>query len=137
MGLPTPDSRRSNLPPPNDFQLLTSSAAWLDISVRWVHLLGFGLWLGGAAVALVSGRLAPARFLLVAWSAVILEVLSGIISMWRWTPFYVSPYIWNLNELSTLTFGRSYTVSITFKHTVAIIALSVMTIYDYQIHASS
>ena len=68
----------ANLPPPNDFRLLTSSAAWIDIAVRWVHLMGFGLWLGGSAAALVFAPASPARFLLVGWTALVLQVVSGL-----------------------------------------------------------
>lgn len=115
-----------NLPPPNDFRLLTSRAAWMDIGVRCVHLLGFGLWLGGAAAALVFGPVSPARFLLVAWIALILQVFSGIISMQRWTPFYLPPYVWNLDGLSGIRFGRSYTLFMATKHVLVGLAISLV-----------
>jgi len=28
--------------------LLTNSAAWMDIGLRWLHLLAFGLWVGSS-----------------------------------------------------------------------------------------
>ena len=121
-----------NLPPPNDFQLLTSRAAWMDIGVQWVHLLGFGLWLGGTAAALVFGPVSPARFLLVAWIALILQVFSGIISMQRWTPFYLPPYVWNLDGLSGIRFGRSYTLFMGTKHFLVMAAISLITIATVQ-----
>lgn len=37
---------RQAFPPPNDFRHLANPAVWLDAGVRWVHLLGFGLWVG-------------------------------------------------------------------------------------------
>lgn len=90
-----------DLPSPNDFRLLTRSAAWIDIGVRWVHLMGFGLWLGGSVVTLVFGPALPVRLLLVGWTVLALQVASGIASMVRWTPFYLTPYIWNLHYMES------------------------------------
>jgi len=43
--------------------------------------------------------------------------------MGRWTPFYLSPYIWNLDALSPLRFGRSYTLFLAIKHALVLTAL--------------
>jgi hypothetical protein len=126
-----------NLPPPNDFRLLMSSPAWIDIGVRWVHLMGFGLWLGGSAATLAFGPALPARFLLVSWAALVFQVVSGIASMVRWTPFYVTPYVWNLPELSHLRFGKSYTHFMAAKHILVIVAVSltmIVTIRYLRLH---
>lgn len=117
---------------PNDFWLLTTTDAWIDIGVRWLHLLGFGLWLGGSAAALVFGPVSPARFLLVAWSALILQVLTGIASMVRWTPFYLPPYLWNLSELSQLRFGRSYTLLMAVKQGLVLSGTGLLLAATYQ-----
>jgi len=127
-----------NVPPPNDFRPLATQTVWIDIGVRWVHLLGFGLWLGGNAVALVFNRISPGRFLLYSWIALIIQVLSGIASMGRWTPFYLSPYAWNLDELSHLRFGRIYTLFMATKHILVIMAISltvIMTVRYHRIHS--
>ena len=117
-----------NFPSPNDFRLLTRSAAWIDIGVRWVHLLGFGLWLGGSAAALSFGQVSSGRFLWVAWIALVLQIVSGIGNMARWTPFYLPPYIWNLSELTPIRFGKSYTLFMAAKHLLVIAALSSLTV---------
>lgn len=118
-----------NLPPPNDFRLLTRSAAWIDIGVRWVHLLGFGLWLGGSAAVLTFDQASSGRFLLVTWTASVLQVVSGIANMVRWTPFYLQPYIWNLSELSSIRFGRSYALFMAAKHLLVVPAILLLVVW--------
>jgi hypothetical protein len=111
---------------PNDFRLLQTRDAWLDIGVRWVHLLGFALWFGGTAMAAVFGSVSPKRFLQYSWIAITIQILSGIGNMTRWTPFYISPYFWNATALSHIRFGASYTGFMAVKHVLvlAIIALT-------------
>lgn len=118
-----------NMPPPNDFRLLTTGAAWIDITTRWVHLLGFGLWLGGSATALVFSPVLPARFLSVYWIAVLIQTFSGVVSMDRWTPFFLPPYFWNLDGLSQIRFGRSYTLFMGAKHILILTVLAFMIIW--------
>jgi hypothetical protein len=108
---------------PNDVRLLATRQALVDIGVRWLHLLGFGLWLGGTAAALSFGEVAPGRFLVYTWAALGIQILSGVVSMARWTPFYLSPYIWNLDALSPLRFGCSYTLFLAIKHALVLTAL--------------
>lgn len=118
---------------PNDFRLLGTKEAWIDIGVRWVHLLGFGLWLGGTAMAAVFGNVSPKRFLQYSWIVIAILSLSGIGNMARWTPFFVSPYFWKLPALSPIRFGASYTVFMAVKHALvfAVIALIARQTYDY------
>lgn len=118
-----------NAPPPNDFRLLASSTAWLDISARFFHLLGFGLWLGGSAAALVFGPVSTGRFLSISWAAIFLQILSGIANMKRWTPFDVPPYFWNLDHLSYIPFGRSYALFMAAKHVLVLVTIILMTIW--------
>jgi len=113
----------SHASPPNDFRLLTSPQTWWDIGARWLHLMGFGLWLGGTAAALCFGGVTSGRFLAYTWLALSIQVVSGVASMDRWTPFYLSPYIWNLDALSPLRFGRSYTLFLAIKHALVLTAL--------------
>ena len=116
------------VPPLNDFGLLANRDAWIDIGLRWLHLLGFGLWLGGSAWVLCFGGVSAARYLLVSWLLLAVQIASGIASMGRWTPFYLSPYMWNLNDLSFIRFGRSYTLLMAIKHILVIFATLLMLI---------
>jgi hypothetical protein len=120
---------KANTPPPNDFRLLVTSSAWSDISARFFHLLGFGLWVGTSAATLLFGAVAAARFLSILWFAFFLQVVSGIANMSRWTPFDVPPYIWNLDHLSHIRFGRSYALFMAAKHGLALVAIALMTIW--------
>ncbi len=113
-------------PPPNDFRLLANPAVWIDISVRWIHLLGFGLWVGGSAIALVFGQVSPRRFLWYSWTILIIQICSGIASIGHWTPFYLPPYVWNLDALSHVNFGRTYTLFMAVKHLLVILTFSLL-----------
>ncbi|MGH7404627.1 MAG: hypothetical protein ACREJA_01935 [Candidatus Methylomirabilales bacterium] len=113
----------SYAPPPNNFGLLGSPQVWGDIGVRWLHLLGFGLWVGGTTAALCFGGVTPGRFLAYTWAALGIQTLSGVASMASWTPFYLPPYIWNLNALSPLRFGRAYTILLAVKHALVLTTL--------------
>ena len=127
-GVVGPEGPRGQAIVNQNFRLLTRSAAWIDIGVRWVHLLGFGLWLGGSAAALSFGQVSSGRFLWVAWIALVLQIVSWIGNMARWTPFYLPPYIWNLSELTPIRFGKSYTLFMAAKHLLVIAALSSLTV---------
>lgn len=111
--------------PPNDFRLLVSRQVVVDIGVRWLHLLGFGLWLGGTAVVLSFGGVAPGQYLIYTWIVLSIQLLSGIANMSRWTPFYLPPYPWNLDALSNLRFGRTYTIFMAVKQTLVLAVLTV------------
>ena len=117
---------------PNDFQLLETKGAWIDIGARWVHLLGFGLLVGGTAMAAVFGNVSPKRFLQYSWILLAIQSLSGIGNMARWTPFYVSPYVWNLTALSHIRFGGSYTVFMTVKHIFVLAVIGLIAAQTYQ-----
>lgn len=118
---------------PNDFRLLETKDAWIDIGIRWVHLLGFGLWLGGTAMAAVFGTVSPKRLLQYSWIVIMIQILSGIGNMERRTPFYVSPYVWNITALSHIRFGHSYGVFIVAKHilVLSVIGLTAFQTYHY------
>ncbi len=118
-----------NMPAPNDFRLLAISAAWTDSSVRWIHLLGFALFVGSSAASLLFGPVAAARFLSISWAAIFLQILSGIVNMKRWTPFDVTPYFWNLDHLSHIRFGRSYALFMAAKHGLVFVAVILMVIW--------
>lgn len=112
--------------PPNNFALLARPAAWIDIGLRWLHLLGFGLWFGGNCWGLALGGVSARRFVFGSWSLLSLQLLTGVASMTRWTPFAVAPYLWNLHVLSHLRFGRTYTLFMGAKHALALLTVIVV-----------
>ncbi len=116
-------------PPPNDFRLLITRGAWIDIAIRWLHLLGYGLWVGGSAWVLVFADASPQRFLLFSWILLGIQILSGIASMGRWTPFSLPPYIWNISGLSPIRFGRSYTLFMAAKHLLIVASLALLIVW--------
>ena len=115
-------------PPPNDFWLLATRDAWTNIGLRWLHLLGFGLWLGGSVWVLAFGDVSTGRYLVFLWALLIIQILSGIASMGRWTPFYLAPYVWNLSPLSEIRLGKSYTLFMAGKHLVVVATLTLLTV---------
>ena len=50
----------------------------------------------------------------------------------RWTPFYLPPYFWNLDHLSGIRFGRSYTLFMTGKHNLVLTAMILMIIWTFR-----
>lgn len=114
------------VPPPNDFGMLANRDAWIDIGLRWLHLVGFGLWLGESAWVLCFGGVSAARYLLFSWLLLAVQIASGIASMERWTPFYLPPYIWNISRLSSIRFGRSYTLFMAAKHLLIVATMALL-----------
>lgn len=55
-----------------------------------------------------------------------MQVLSGIASMGRWTPFFLPPYVWHLTALSHVNFGKTTTLFMAVKHLLVIWTLSLM-----------
>jgi putative copper export protein len=113
-------------PPPNDFSLLMSSRAWLDIGARFLHLVGFGIWLGTSALGVLFSPIKPRRFLSMLWAGLLVQVASGMVNMRLWTPFDVPPYVWNLTHLSQMRFGRSYALFMAGKHLLVLLAAALM-----------
>jgi hypothetical protein len=107
---------RPDSPPPNDFNLLATKDAWIDIVLRWIHLFSFGLLLGGMGIGAFFREVSTKRFLWYAWILLTIQILSGIGNMARWAPFEPAPYIWNLHALSHIRFGRVYTSLMAVKH---------------------
>lgn len=112
--------------PPNDFELLMTPGAWVDIVFRWIHLLGFALWTGGMLATAIFGGASAGRFLLYSWSLLFLQIVSGSIQMDRWTPFEPAPYLWNLQPLSHLRFGRLYTSLMSVKHVLVLVSVGLL-----------
>lgn len=113
----------ANRPPPNDFDLLATKDAWIDIVLRWFHLLGFGLLLGGMVIGAFFKEISTKRFLWYVWILLTIQILSGIGNMARWTPFDPAPYVWNLQALSHIRFGRTYTSLMAVKHGLVLLSI--------------
>jgi hypothetical protein len=119
-------------PPPNDFHLLATKDAWINIVLRWLHLLGFGLLLGGMVIGVFFKDISMKRFLWYAWMLLIIQILSGMGNMARWTPFYVAPYVWNLTALSHIRFGRTYSLFMAAKHALILSLVFLIAVQTYQ-----
>ena len=78
---------------------------------------------------LAFGGVSTGRYLVFLWALLIIQILSGITSMERWTPFYLPPYIWNLSELSSIRFGRSYTLFMAAKHFMVILTMTLLMVW--------
>jgi len=120
------------LPPPQDlpepyrsqalpsvaagWRLLTQPGVLLDAASRFAHLLGFGLWLGGMAVATGQPGVPLRAVLAYSWLWLGIQLLSGVVQMAVATPFALPPYVWNLDALHHVRFGWTYTVLMTIKH---------------------
>ena len=50
----------------------------------------------------------------------------------RWTPFYLPPYFWNLDNISHIRFGRSYTLFMAAKHILVLAILTLMIIWTFR-----
>ena len=50
----------------------------------------------------------------------------------RWTPFYLPPYFWNLDNLSRIRFGRSYTLFMAAKHILVFTAMILMIVWTFR-----
>ena len=50
----------------------------------------------------------------------------------RWTPFDVPPYKWNLDHLSHIRFGRSYTLFMAAKHILVLAILTLMIVWTFR-----
>jgi len=119
-------------PVPNDFHLLATKDAWIDIVLRWIHLLGFELLLGSTVIGAFFKDISTKRFLWYAWILLIIQILSGIGNMARWTPFEPAPYIWNLAALSHIRFGRTYSLFMAAKRSLIFGVVALISLQTYQ-----
>jgi hypothetical protein len=119
-------------PVPNDFHLLATKDTWIDIVLRWIHVLGFGLLLGGMVIGALCKEVSMKTFLWYAWILLIIQFLSGIGSMSRWTPFHPAPYIWNLSSLSHIRFGWTYAMFMAAKNIFVLAVTASIALQTYQ-----
>lgn len=117
-------------PPPYGTDTLSPSAGWRLLLVpgaavaaasRFSHLLGFALWLGGLAGALLVPAEAR-RALPLLWLGLALQPVTGAFQIGAWVPFATAPYPWRLSEMAHFRFGWTYTVLFTAKLALAAIA---------------
>jgi copper transport protein len=61
-----------------------SSPTWLAVGAQWAHIVAVGVWLGGLAVLLASGRARAlvGRFSRVATVALVVVVVTGTVRAW-------------------------------------------------------
>lgn len=122
-------------PVADDLRLFGHPAVLLNTGIRWLHLLGFGLWLGGSAWALLFSPVEPRRFLRFTWLALVIQLLTGLYHMAFSTPFADSPYFFRLAELSHFRFGRTYTILMAVKHVLVgsvWLVTAVMTVRNFK-----
>jgi hypothetical protein len=105
------------------FQLFTIPHAAADAAMRFGHLVGFALWLGGTAGLLLAPVDEAARALPVLWLGLITQALTGAYQIVWWTPFSVTPYPWQLSTMATFRFGFTYTLVLAVKLGLALVAL--------------
>jgi hypothetical protein len=124
-GQPVSPSAQTLPEPYRSHALQSISAGWrlirqprvlMDLVSRFAHLLGFGLWLGGLAVATVHPAVPLGGFLAYSWLWLGIQLLSGVVQMAVATPFVLPPYLWNLEALHHIRFGWTYTVLMSIKH---------------------
>lgn len=103
------------------FQLFTIPHVAADALMRFGHLVGFALWLGGTTAMLLAPIDDAARALPLLWLAV--QALTGAYQIVWWTPFSVTPYPWRLSTMATFRFGFTYTLVLAVKLGLALVAL--------------
>ena len=107
-----------------DFRIFFHPQVLINTLFRWLHLLGFGLWLGGTALFLTLGSTNYRRFIIFTWILLAVQVLTGLYHMGFSTPFATAPYLFNLEELSNFRFGRTYTLLMGMKQALVVLALT-------------
>ncbi|MBI3079655.1 MAG: hypothetical protein HYY85_22115 [Deltaproteobacteria bacterium] len=90
------------------FPLLGQGPTLVAIVLRWLHLLGFGLWLGLTGLGLTARPLPTRRLLLWSWIALGVQGLSGAGHLFTWVPLTPLPLPFNLEALRRLRFGLAY-----------------------------
>lgn len=88
---------------------------WTLLVLDWGHLVGFGLWLGVTALALVAPRLPPRHTVVFTWLALVIGIGTGFSKMEYGTPFAkgLSLFWW---EIPRIFFGREYIYTLAAKH---------------------
>jgi len=88
---------------------------WRLLVLEWGHLVGFGLWVGVTALALLTPRLSLRSAMTLTWVALVTGVGTGFNKMEYGTPFArgLSLFSW---EVPRIFFGQEYIYTLTAKH---------------------
>lgn len=114
-------------PPPYGSDTLSPAVGWrlflipgatVAAASRFGHLVGFALWLGGLAGALMVPAQAQ-RALPLLWLGLALQAVTGASQIATWVPFATTPYPWRLSEMAHFRFGWTYTALFTTKLALA------------------
>ncbi len=86
--------------------------------------MGFGVWLGTTALALLSPRLPPLAIVVLTWLALAVGVATGFTKMEHGTPFPrgLSLLQW---EVPRIFFAREYVFTLAAKHILILVAVFV------------
>lgn len=105
------------------FRLFAVPRVTADALARFGHLVGFALWLGASAAMLLAPTDDAARALPLLWTALAMLAVTGIYQLVSWTPFSVVPYPWRITEMRRFNFGFTYTLVLSVKLGLALLAL--------------
>jgi hypothetical protein len=97
--------------------------------LNWGHLLGFGLWIGVTALALVQPRFSPQATVLLTWLALAMGIGTGFSKMQYGTPFPRGLRVFDW-QVPRIFFGKEYLYTLTVKHALiltAVVVTGVMT----------
>ncbi len=97
---------------------------WLFLALNWGHLLGFGLWLGVTALALLRPQLAPRATVSLTWLALAIGIATGFNKMEYGTPFPRGLRLFDW-QVPRIFFGKEYLYTLTAKHALILAAVAV------------
>lgn len=104
-------------------------SGWRLLLLNWGHLLGFGLWIGVTALALVQPRFSPRATVLLIWLALAIGIGTGFNKMEYGTPFPRGLKLFDW-QVPRIFFGKEYLYALTVKHALilaAVVVTGVMT----------
>lgn len=104
---------------------------WLLLLLDWGHLVGFGLWLGVTALALLTPQLPQRATVTLTWLALVIGIGTGFNKMEYGTPFArgLSVFSW---EIPRIFFGKEYVYTLAAKHVLILGGLIVTALLTRQ-----
>ncbi|MCI0370862.1 MAG: hypothetical protein L0214_05660 [candidate division NC10 bacterium] len=95
------------------------------LAMEWGHLVGFGMWLAASALGL-AGREGPHwPVVLLTWTAIAVEGVTGMYKMEYSTPFAGSLQLFALDRIPPISFAREYVYTLVVKHLLLVGAIGV------------